>query len=294
LRAGFDAEYQYTGPYACSRAELALWQGRPGEALDAIADTLPHLERTDDARYRMRLLRLGMRAAADVAEIARDRRDAAGSAEAVEMASALRTRSLSAVDAIAAMDGGLALELTAEEATVAAEETRLRGASDPSAWYEAAEAWSARGRPYHRAYARYREAEAHLVDGERPQAAEALPEAARIATSLGARPLLDAVQALGRRARIPLDEQPVERAPSPGTEPDDTADAVVAGLGLTPREREVLELLAQGMTNRQIAETLFISVYTAGVHVSRILGKLDVASRTEAAARAYRLGLVTR
>jgi DNA-binding CsgD family transcriptional regulator len=61
---------------------------------------------------------------------------------------------------------------------------------------------------------------------------------------------------------------------------------------LTPREREVLGLVALGRTNRQIADELFISENTAGVHVSNILGKLEVTGRGEAAAIAYRLGLV--
>jgi len=61
---------------------------------------------------------------------------------------------------------------------------------------------------------------------------------------------------------------------------------------LTKREREVLDLVAGGATNRQIAERLFISENTAGVHVSNILGKLDASSRTEAAAIAVRLDLV--
>ena len=61
---------------------------------------------------------------------------------------------------------------------------------------------------------------------------------------------------------------------------------------LTRRELEVLALLAEGRSNRQIAETLFISESTAGVHVSNILGKLGVTGRTEAAAVAFRAGLV--
>jgi DNA-binding NarL/FixJ family response regulator len=61
--------------------------------------------------------------------------------------------------------------------------------------------------------------------------------------------------------------------------------------GLTIREREVLALVAEGYTNRRIAETLFISESTAGVHVSHILGKLGVETRTEAATIAVRLGL---
>jgi DNA-binding NarL/FixJ family response regulator len=61
--------------------------------------------------------------------------------------------------------------------------------------------------------------------------------------------------------------------------------------GLTPRERQVLALLASGATNREIAEELYMAEKTASVHVSRILTKLDVRSRTEAAAVAHRHGL---
>ena len=61
-------------------------------------------------------------------------------------------------------------------------------------------------------------------------------------------------------------------------------------LGLTQRER-VLELVAEGHINRQIGETLSMAEKTASVHVSRILAKLDVRSRTQAAAVAHRLGL---
>ena len=62
--------------------------------------------------------------------------------------------------------------------------------------------------------------------------------------------------------------------------------------GLTPRERQVLELIARGATNREIGAELFMAEKTASVHVSRILSKLDVRSRTEAAAVAHRVGLV--
>ena len=74
---------------------------------------------------------------------------------------------------------------------------------------------------------------------------------------------------------------------------EDRDDAAAVGTAaLTPREREVLALVAKGRTNRQIAGTLFMSEKTASVHVSRILTKLSVASRGEAAAVAYRLGMV--
>jgi DNA-binding CsgD family transcriptional regulator/tetratricopeptide (TPR) repeat protein len=64
--------------------------------------------------------------------------------------------------------------------------------------------------------------------------------------------------------------------------------------GLSPREREVLLLISQGRTNREIGERLFISQKTVGVHVGNILAKLDVSGRVEAAAVAIRLGLTDR
>ena len=61
---------------------------------------------------------------------------------------------------------------------------------------------------------------------------------------------------------------------------------------LTPREREVLRLLAEGLPNKAIARQLGISEHTVKFHVNAILGKLAVASRTEAVVRATRLGLI--
>lgn len=65
-----------------------------------------------------------------------------------------------------------------------------------------------------------------------------------------------------------------------------------AAFGITPREAEVLALLVEGATNRQIAQRLFIAEKTASVHVSNIIRKLGVTNRGEAAAAAYRAGLV--
>jgi DNA-binding NarL/FixJ family response regulator len=62
--------------------------------------------------------------------------------------------------------------------------------------------------------------------------------------------------------------------------------------GLTPREIDVLRLLVAGQSNPQIAEVLFISPRTASTHVTNILAKLGIGSRTEAAARAMREGLI--
>lgn len=71
-----------------------------------------------------------------------------------------------------------------------------------------------------------------------------------------------------------------------------TEDGGQMGSDLTPREREVLAMVAAGMTNREIGQALFISESTAGVHVSNLMAKLGVGSRTEAATVAYRAGLV--
>ena len=65
-----------------------------------------------------------------------------------------------------------------------------------------------------------------------------------------------------------------------------------ASLEVTPREREVLRLLAEGLTNRQIAERLVVSEHTVHRHVTNILRKLGVTSRTAAAAHAVRSGLL--
>jgi DNA-binding NarL/FixJ family response regulator len=102
---------------------------------------------------------------------------------------------------------------------------------------------------------------------------------------LGARPLQGEVQALARRARLHL------APPAGATVPAAGVSAPSAQLGLTPREVEVLALVAAGRSNRQIAQALFISPKTVGVHVSNILAKLGVAGRVEAATVAHRLGL---
>jgi pimeloyl-ACP methyl ester carboxylesterase/DNA-binding CsgD family transcriptional regulator len=77
-----------------------------------------------------------------------------------------------------------------------------------------------------------------------------------------------------------------------GSEPALPGLVSAGELGLTRREREVLRLVARGLTNRQIAATLFISTKTAGAHVSNILAKMGVERRAEAAAVAERLRLL--
>jgi DNA-binding NarL/FixJ family response regulator len=100
------------------------------------------------------------------------------------------------------------------------------------------------------------------------------------------------LEGLAARARLAVDAAPVQRNGDAGPAGDPGAGAGDADpFGLTPRERQVLTLVARGATNREIGMELFMAEKTASVHVSRILAKLDVRSRTEAAAVAHRLGL---
>lgn len=141
-------------------------------------------------------------------------------------------------------------------------------------WRDAVAAWRVDGQPYPLARALIRLAEAAAGAGDRAAAADALAEVGDLAARLDAAPLTQQADLLARRLGL--------RA---GTAPE-------AEL-LTARELEVLRLVAAGHSNRRIAAELFISPKTASVHVSRIIAKLAVSNRVEAAAVAHRLGLVS-
>jgi DNA-binding NarL/FixJ family response regulator len=158
-----------------------------------------------------------------------------------------------------------------------AELTRVAHAPDPAAWDAPIAHADALAIPALGAYARWRQAEAALTLGQRHAAVEPLRAAASTAAQLGARTLREEIGALAGRGRVEL---------------GDVADpADVDSLNLTPRERDVLRLVAAGRTNREIGTALYMSPKTASVHVSRILRKLNARGRVEAAAIAHRRGL---
>jgi DNA-binding CsgD family transcriptional regulator len=156
-----------------------------------------------------------------------------------------------------------------------------------AAWDQAAAAWADLSEPYPLGETLLHAAEAALACGDRDGAAERLQRAVPLAARLAAHPLSDQIAILARRARIRLAHDDA----AAGAVPDDPGGTGDGELGLTDRELEVLRLVAAGRSNREIAAELFISPKTASVHVSNILGKLNVASRGEAAAKAHTLRL---
>ncbi|MGD0558458.1 MAG: LuxR C-terminal-related transcriptional regulator [Streptosporangiaceae bacterium] len=170
-----------------------------------------------------------------------------------------------------------------------AEYARALGDNHPKLWRTVLEEFGP-AYLYESARTRWRLAEALAESGSRDEAASELTAARDVATSLGARPLLAAIEDLARRARLTLGGDPVHHAASATPAypaPDNSESSRIASL--TEREREVLDLLAEGRSNREIATALFIAPKTASVHVSNILGKLRASSRTEAAAIARRV-----
>ncbi len=251
---------------------------------------------------------------------ARVRRDLAELAGAREHSNAVLTRAEAMVKAakVPAVVGSRR-EADAQLATARALRARIDGRDDPVAWEQLAELWAGLGDTYTRARALWRWAEALLAASEgrteRAKARAPLVEAAQIAVELGAAPLLREIRELAGRAMITLPPELAIEAeievgqavivatPGGNGHGPDGASALVRAVageavprrtdtfGLSPREKEVLGLIAQGRTNREIGERLFISQKTVGVHVGNILAKLGVSGRVEAATVAIRLGL---
>jgi DNA-binding CsgD family transcriptional regulator len=272
---GFSAAVEVAG----WEAELATWQEDLDRASSAVQRGLAIIDASQFEPFQTvhdaRVCATGLAVQAERAEGARAAGDAETLSDAIAVGGALLKRARSAVEQ--SHPAGLAhhVYLAGWLTRAEAEWTRLQGRSDPRTWQAAVDAFSF-GHIYEVARCQWRLAEALLSTGDREQATEAARAGHQTAVRLGAEPLRGALEALARRGRLDLGVGiPAERTLA----------------GLTPRELEVLRLLVEGRSNRQIAEQLFISGKTASVHVTNILAKLGVHSRLEAAATARRLGL---
>ncbi|MBA3308178.1 MAG: AAA family ATPase [Chloroflexi bacterium] len=281
---------------ARGRAELLLGQDESEAAAGAVEAGLQGLLDDPDPYAAVPLLALGLQAAAELADAARAARDDDAVQRAIamgrpwqELASGMSGRKTDPVL-------GPLLDLAG------AEVARLGGRADRVSWLATAERFDALPEPYLAAYARFRAAEAELrARGIRGEASEPLSRAHASAGQLGAEPLLRRIEGLAVRARIDLGRARIDpdRAPVDSSPPLPTARVSEEGRALEPdrpsglsaREVEVLRLVARGMSNGEIAERLFITRKTAGVHVTHILDKLGVDNRVEAAMVAVRLGL---
>jgi DNA-binding CsgD family transcriptional regulator/tetratricopeptide (TPR) repeat protein len=283
LSAGMP-DAQNRGYFHLRQAELALWEQRFDDARHAVGAGLELVATADNQdRFGPEMCAIGVRAAADRLERAAGR-DRAGEAEsarswAAHWADQVRRITRRSVDrgTVPAPDAA------AFATTCEAECSRLQGNPDPQAWTAAVVSWEAARQPYPAAYARFRLAETLIARRQsQGEAAGEVAKALDVASSLGAEPLVAEIQRLVRRGHLDLRECATAAT---------TVDAVpgLAALGLTQREVDVLQLLAIGKTNRQIASELFISDKTASVHVSNILRKLAVHSRFEAGAVAQRV-----
>jgi len=260
--AGMD-DAQWAASTRIRAAQLALATSRPDQARAHIAAALAISGRRGYMIHVPKACSVGIAA------------EAACPAPDPHTVAALTTR-LSDLEATARSFGGqLLAEPAAFAAMARAEAGELGGGPQPGAWHAAAEAWDHCGDQYWAAVCKHRAADALLrAKGDRHAAARIAAEALATARALGAAPLAADLEALIRRGRLaagPVPDQPLRR------------------LGLTERETEVLGLLTEGRTNRQIGDILFISEKTASVHVTNLLRKLGVTSRREAAEISRRL-----
>jgi DNA-binding CsgD family transcriptional regulator/tetratricopeptide (TPR) repeat protein len=283
-RAHLDAasaslhEYRVVGLFDACVAHLALWERRWTDAEAAIDTGLARARQCEAAQICVQLCAIGLRAQAELAALARARRDSDALQGWLDRAGDL----IAVARGAAAEAAAITPNATGWLALAEAEYGRAHDDAPAEPWSEAALTWERLERPPLAAYCRWREAEALVAAGaSRTEAGAPLREAHAVAARIGAKPLLRELELLAQRAR--LDLSPPEAAFS------ERKHGLEEILGLTPREAEVLTLVARGYTNREIAEALVISVKTASVHVSHILRKLGAPNRLEAAMTAHRL-----
>ncbi|MBB4761037.1 helix-turn-helix transcriptional regulator [Amorphoplanes digitatis] len=262
-------------PMLTLRAGLAMWQGRHADARAAVQRGLTET-RSDDLVLLGVLAWHGLRAEAEAQAGGEVPVDPGAVRRLQVVVERLGRGAGSAAPAVrAVVDGYLDL--------CAAEQSRIDERNDPDLWARAATSWDRRKQPYPAAYSRLRQAEASFARRPsrsaraRAAATAALREAYATARAMGARPFAAEITTVATRARVALtgDEDTVPHPP-PGPDPDDELGM------LTDREREVLAAVAEGLTNREIGQALFISERTVGVHVGHIFDKLQVRTRVQA------------
>ena len=321
---------EWTGMVIRAAVSLALWNGQVDEALSVAEREWPRAIESDEMKVVAYAAAASLEAAAAAAEQGRASSDAGLIARARAMTTTVLPEAERYIASSSiGPDVGARHEAELQLWVARTHADRVRGSVDPADWGQIADNWHEQRVPFREAKARWWQALAILANADeddreaaRVRASEPLSEAYRLARELPSLPLLREVADLGTRARVALplrveaDEDLVAVGPGP-REPvavgpgrpgsDAGADIaraiderVIASLrkgpadiyGLSPREREVLNILAEGRTDRDIAARLFISERTVHVHVRRILSKLGVSSRTEAAGVAIRQGLV--
>lgn len=300
----------------------ALWRGDHQDAVEVAMREWPRVLETDETVQIALAAATCLEAAAEAAEAARSARDMPLLAEATRLAVTVLPEASDRVTASPMSPAlGARREAELQLATARAHERRVRGRAAAGRWARLAEAWKERGIPYQAAKCYWWQALAELRgSGGREAARGPLHAAWRLASQLPAGPLCAALVDLANRSRLdlPIDDAhppppihvPIERprdarrvaipvSAAPITQPVGAiADLVrppgVQGqpFGLSPRELEVLLILAEGRTDREIAERLFISQRTVHIHVRRVLAKLGATSRTQATAIAWRAGVV--
>ncbi|HET6380944.1 MAG TPA: helix-turn-helix transcriptional regulator [candidate division Zixibacteria bacterium] len=271
-----------------SIASLLIARGQPSEAIESVRESLTRSAQPERDIHMRVCHRLGIRAAADIAEIARPMGDAARLEEALAIGHEFDALQEHHTRMVRALPGGGDPHLALDVALAKAELSRLVGPSSAEAWASAAAAAIELKHPYEAAYCRFRQAEALLLSrGARGKAQAAAADAYRIAGEMGAIPLQRELEGLAARSRLDLEPLPTAAPAAPEASP-----TAAMPFGLTPRERDVLERVTRGRTNREIAAELFISEKTASVHVSNIKSKLGATGRAEIAAIAVRLALV--
>jgi len=291
-----SVEPQYIAPAGALMVELELRGGNVEAAREAAEKAIDQIEFCSDDAARMALISAAATAVeADAADRARDLGDRAELEASQLRAELMAARTEAAADEIGRRRLECAYSLTA-----GAHLARARGDGDAAERAEAAaSAWEELSRPYQAAQMRLRQAEGHAAAGDREAAGAAAATALAAAEEIGSEWLAAEVAGLIARARLPRESVVTDGARrDAGDGGGGNGASAKAGdenpFDLTPRERQVLAALAEGATNREIAASLYMAEKTASVHVSRILAKLGVRSRTEAAAVAHRLALVDR